>query len=69
MSLPPPPFPPISMLSRSTFTDKHHKNNIEIGGGGNSEKSPFPLKNIQSDVFAKLFCQALSEMLKQKQRL
>ena len=32
---------------------------MEIWGGGNSEKSPFLLKSIEFDVFAKLFCPAL----------
>ena len=57
--IPPPPPPKYQSWSVSRFTDKHFKNNIEIGGGGNSEKLPFLLQNIQFDVFAKLFCLAL----------
>ena len=53
----------------STFTDKHFKNNIEIGGWGNSEKSTFLHKNIQFNVFAKLFCPALSEILKTETKI
>ena len=62
----PLPFPQYKCWSCSTFTDKHFQNNIETGGGGSSEKSPFLLKNTQCDVFAKLFCPALSEKWKFK---
>ena len=50
------PLPKCQCWNRSIFTDKHFKDNIEIGGGGSSEMSPFLLKNTQHDVFAKLFC-------------
>ena len=53
-------------LSRSTFTDKHFENNIEIGGVGSSEKSPFLLKNTQLDVFTKFILSGIVEWIKLK---
>ena len=52
-SLPPPPASP--NINVEVVALLHHKNNIEIGKGGKSKKSPFLLKILQSDVLPKYF--------------
>ena len=64
------PPPPISMLSRGTFTDKHFKSNIEIGGKGAVLKIHSFYTRIHSLMFLpNYFVWHRLKFLKQKHRL
>ena len=68
MSPPPPPPPNINVEVVAHSQTNTTKTALKLGEG-NSQKPPFLFKNIQSDVFAKLFCQAFSEIMKAETKI